>query len=778
MMRKLCHCSLSCFGCLSLRGSNSLNFGFRHISLVRGGWFISCMLVFLFSSCDITRRVPEGKYLLYQTNLELDTKEVSKSGMRSYIQQRPNDPRFSLRIYNWLKGDTSRWLVRKIGDPPVIYNDRLTEQSVKNIRIEMANSGFLNAHVEAKLDTTGKKMKVTYRITSKEPYRVREYDVDMKDDRLDSILVRRKRRDRSEINSGTIFAMDKLDTELTKVSQLLRNVGYYTSTEDNMGYLADTSLMSHQVDLTMTLRDSVPPKLYYIRHIDVFSGYDPFAKIHFKTKDSIRYDGLHIFYDSTHFLRPSVLRKNVLLQTGGIYSEQRDRQTYNHINQLGCVSRTSIRYTEVMVGDTAMLDCRIQLTPGNIHGTQVGIDGTNQAGNLGVAVNLAYNHYNLFNGGERLNIKLRGAYEFVNGSSDDILTHNYYEAGAGASLSFPQAHLPLLRQQLKQRFMVSSEYAIGFDIQKRPEYTRDFFSLNWKQKMDNEDRTVSHTVSLVDINYVMMPWMSDTFKVYLAQDINSLTRFSYENVFTVGMGYSLIYSNSDVGRYKRRLYTLRFLAESSGNLFDAIFSLSGAKKSDDGQYSILGNPFAQYLKGDIDFAQTFRLASKHTLATHMAMGIAYPYGNSNILPFEKRYFAGGPNSVRGWSTRHLGPGSYNGDEGNPATHVGDIRLALSAEYRYKWVKWLEFATFVDVGNIWTIREYDNQTGGQFAWNTFYREMAIGCGVGIRFDLSFLIIRVDGGKRVYDPARTEGNRWTFFESFKHNSAMYLAIGYPF
>ncbi len=748
-----------------------------------------CLLTILFfSSCDITRRIPEGRHFLKKAELEIDTKEVSKSAMMSYMQQRPNDPKIAVFLYNWAMKDTGRWVRRmvfKAGQAPVIYNEKLTGQTIKNLQIEMANNGFFHATIDTSVQMIHRRKnkrsmaEITYRITSHEPYRIRNYSIGIDDTRIDSIIERRNRRLRSDIKPGDIFTMDKIEAERTKVSRLLRNEGYYTSTEDNIHYLADTSLHTHQVDLVMALRDSLPPKLYRIRKVDVLSDYDPFAKVHFRPHDSLVYDGLNIIYDSTHFLRPSVLRKNVLMHNNSLYSEQRDKQTYNHINQLGCVSRTSIRYNEVMVNDTAMLDCMIHLTQGNIHGTQVGIDGTNKAGNLGMAVNLSYNHYNLFNGGEKLSIKLRGAYELVSGSSDDALSHNFYEVGAGVMVSFPQAHIPVFGHHFKQRYTTSSEYGVDFNLQKRPEYTREFFNLNWKQRLTNEAHTVSQSISLIDINYVLMPWMSDTFKTYLNDPSNSLTRFSYENVFTVGIGYNLVYSNSDVGKFKRGLYTLRLLTESSGNLFDAIFKLADAKKSEDGQYNILGNPFAQYLKGDIDFAMTFRLNPKNSVAWHAAVGLAYPYGNSLVLPFEKRYFAGGPNSVRGWNTRYLGPGAYYEDGSNDiATHVGDMRLALSIEYRYKWMKWLEFAAFADAGNIWTLRNYDNQPNGQFAWDTFYRQIAMGCGVGIRLDLNFLVIRLDGGKKVFDPATADGARWVFLEKFKGNSALYLAIGYPF
>jgi outer membrane protein assembly factor BamA len=231
---------------------------------------------------------------------------------------------------------------------------------------------------------------------------------------------------------------------------------------------------------------------------------------------------------------------------------------------------------------------------------------------------------------------------------------------------------------------------------------------------------------------------------------------------------------------RQNLYTVRFNAETSGNVLNWIFEASHASKSENGEYTIFGNPFAQYIKGDIDFSESFSLSSSDALAFHAGLGVAYPYKNSGILPFEKRYYSGGPNNVRGWSTRYLGPGTYNrGREGDPTTHVGDIKLIVSAEYRLKVLPWLEPAFFVDAGNIWTIKDYPNQPGGLFRWNSFLKEVAVGTGLGLRFDLSFLILRLDAGTRVYDPARPEGDRFALFKgSFFKNSAAYIAIGYPF
>ncbi len=743
--------------------------------------YIIVISLLLLCSCSTTKYIPDGKYLLDAVGLKIDAEGISKSEMMPFIQQKPNDPKFRLKIYNSVEGDTNKWLdrtIRKMGEPPVIYSSKLEQQSVKELTVEMKNKGYLHAEVTSKTDTADKKARVSYFIEGNTPYRIRNYTIRIPDSRIDSILGKRRKRN-IVIKPNDLFDMNLLEKERSKVSSLLRNQGYYTSTESNLHYLADTTLKSDQVDLTLIMNDTTRIKPYHIGKVRVYSGFDPLNIDTYTISDSVNYKGIDIFYDSVRFLRPSVINDHVRIRPGDLFKERRGDQTYNYFNDLGNVGRTSVQYMEGNYPDSTLLDCNIFLTPGNIHSIQTGIEGTNKAGDLGVAANISYGHHNLFNGAEWFNIRLRGAYEFVSGTTDDVLTHNFYEFGINPTLTFPNLHLPVVGKVFKEQFNVSTQYGAGFDIQKRPEYTRNFFNLNWKLLWNNESRTISQSLNLLDVNYVMMPYASDTFQYYLNNNVDSLTKYSYEDVFTAGIGYSLIYSNKKAAGYGQPLYTLRFNIESSGNALNWIFNLAGAEKSSSGQYDIFGNPFAQYVKGDIDFAQTIQLDPKNGLAFHAALGIAYPYKNSSILPFEKRYYAGGPNSIRGWSTRYLGPGSYSDDDSDPTNHVGDINLELNMEYRYRSLKWLELAAFVDAGNIWTIRDYADQPGGYFRMNKFYKELAVGAGIGFRIDLGFLIIRLDGGTQVYDPALPEGNRWTFMKgNIARKSAGYLAIGYPF
>ena len=226
-------------------------------------------------------------------------------------------------------------------------------------------------------------------------------------------------------------------------------------------------------------------------------------------------------------------------------------------------------------------------------------------------------------------------------------------------------------------------------------------------------------------------------------------------------------------------YSIRINIESAGNILYGISKATNIRKNKDGEYAILGIPYAKYLKGDFDFAQNIRIDDRNSIAYHFGMGVAVPYGNAKTIPFEKQYFAGGANSVRGWSVRELGPGSFPGD-GNLLNQSGDIRLGASVEYRSKLFWKLQGALFIDAGNIWTIREYENQPGGEFKFDTFYKQIALAYGLGIRFDLNFFILRFDGGMKALNPAYSSGrDRWPIIHpNFKRDFAFHFAVGYPF
>lgn len=767
------------------------------------------ILMLISSSCNTTKFIPQGEYLLDKVDIKMEDKGVDKSQLTSFIQQTPNSS-MSVGIYNLVDNDSNffKKAIRKLGEPGIIYKNNLVDLSIEELTAQMHNLGYLHASVSAEVDTTSteKKAKVTYFITNGDPYRVRNFKNDIsilntgrssnagrwtnffrrnnnqQDQNNDSSEVRIPPiQYHSIITEGTIFDMNILEDEINRVSSILRNRGYYAITPNNMHYLADTTLRSNQVDLTMIMLDTTQALPYTIQRVNVFSGFDPAERDSYVATDSVVQNGINIYYDDQNYLRRRVIASRVLVEPGSLFRQRAGESTFSLLQSLSGMGRVDVEYAENNYADSTLLDCNIYLTPGNNHSIQLGVEGTNKAGDLGVALDAIYGNLNIFNGGEIFNVHMRTSYEFVRSKSEDAINNNFYEIGVTPSLTFPKLHLPYVNKWFANRFTSTTTYSLGYNIQRRPEFSRNFFNFNWKLSWTNQRSNLSQSLSLLDVNYINMPWVSGFFTDYLnnLENTDPVTRHSYDDVFTAGIAYSLIYSNTNRGRNLQNLYTIRFSAESSGNTLSWIFSALNKEKSSTGQYNIFGNPFAQYVKGNLEFSETIPFNRMSGLSYRIGIGVAYPYKNSSIIPFEKRYFAGGPNHVRGWSTRSLGPGSFNAGEGNNmALHVGDINLIANIEYRHKILPWFEPALFIDAGNIWTIKSYDSQPNGLFEWNKFYKEIAVATGIGLRFDLSFLIIRLDAGTRVYDPAK-EDNKFVLFKGkFFKNSALHFAIGYPF
>ena len=328
-----------------------------------------------------------------------------------------------------------------------------------------------------------------------------------------------------------------------------------------------------------------------------------------------------------------------------------------------------------------------------------------------------------------------------------------------------------------------------FDSQDRPEFHRRVLTASWRYKWSRAARRMQHKIDLLDINYVFMPWISDTFReTYLdnPESRNAILRYNYENLFIVKWGYSFSYSSQSLNpsskNYGTNAYIIRASIETAGNLLYGISNMSKASKNENGQYTLFSNAYAQYVKGDFDFSKSFLINKANSLAIHFALGIAYPYGNSTILPYEKRYFSGGANSVRGWSVRELGPGTFLGYDGKIdfINQTGDLKLDMNIEYRTHLFWKFDGAVFIDAGNIWTLRDYPDQPGGQFHFDTFWRQIAVAYGLGIRLNFNYFILRFDGGMKAIHPAYEDSRRHfpIIYPNFKRDFTFHFAVGLPF
>ena len=331
---------------------------------------------------------------------------------------------------------------------------------------------------------------------------------------------------------------------------------------------------------------------------------------------------------------------------------------------------------------------------------------------------------------------------------------------------------------MRQSVNATSEVSLLYDMQNRPEFHRRVLSAAWRYKWNKPERHDRYQLDLLDLNYVFMPWMSSTFrKEYLENEdnINSILRYNYEDLFITKLGFGYSYSNRHIA--------LKWGVETSGNLLSLGSRLTNSSKDDEGRYRLFNIAFAQYVKGDFDLTHSLSIDQENDIVFHLGLGIAYPYGNSTMLPFEKRYFSGGANSVRGWSVRSLGPGKFKERDGriNFINQTGDLKLDLNVEYRTHLFWKLDGAAFIDAGNIWTLRDYPGQPGGQFRLNTFPQELAASYGLGFRFNFDYFVLRFDLGMKAINPAyETDDDEHypLFYPKFSRDLAFHFAVGMPF
>jgi len=756
------------------------------------------------ASCSLTKYVPDGSYLLDEVKIVSTQPEVKSGPFKAYVRQNPNSKWFSLikvplYTYNLAGRDTSRWVNRmwkRIGDAPVIYDESLDERSLQEIKKALNNQGYMSASVKSDKKTSKKKLKLIYTITPGKPYTVRKLSYDIRDKAIEGLL--QKDSASTKLYKGMAFDVNVLDAERQRMVDLLINRGYYKFNKDYITFTADTVRNSYLVDLTMHLllykaSPTDEPKnhsQYRINKVNFITDYDVLqssALSSIEINDSIHYNGYPIYYKDKLYLRPNVLTNNTFIRPGALYHEKAVQNTYSSFGRLSAVKYTNIRFFDTQIGDSAKLDCYVMLTKSKHKSVAFELEGTNSAGDLGAAASVSYQHRNLFKGSESLTLKLRGAYEALTGLQGAYGNNeNYTEYGAETSLNFPVFLFPFLSENFKRGIRATTEFGLQYSYQLRPEFSRTIASTSWSYKWSERKQKVQHKIDLLDISYIYLPWISEKFKTDYLNSANSIFRYNYDNHLIVRSGYSYYYNSLGSTMMNNATatnsYSVRMNFESAGNVLYGISKLINQQKTSNGDYSILSIAYAQYVKGDFDFAKNIEIDPRNSFAVHAAFGVAYPYGNTTVLPLEKRYFSGGANSVRGWSVRTLGPGSYKGDSNtiNYLTQSGDIKLDMSVEYRSKLFWKVRGAAFIDAGNIWTIRNYEDQPGGMFKFNSFYKQIAFAYGLGIRFDFDYFVLRFDGGMKAIDPAYPSGkDHYPILNpKFSRDFAFHFAVGYPF
>lgn len=762
----------------------------------------------LLISCNTTKHVPEGQYLLNKVKIDVsegNDGKFNKKELHNYLRQTPNHEilggaKFQLSIYNLSGKDSTKWYnkwLRRLGQAPVIYDPELTAASANQLKLALVNQGYMDTEVSVDTVTDGKKIEVDYHITPGEPHYIAGITYNIPDDSLRNIIM----NDSSEfiLHNGALFNRNDMEEERTKIATRLRERGYFGFNKEYITYTADTTENNKAVDLTLNV---MPPyennriagytrhRPFYIRSIYVITDYDPMKRhdlSEYQQEDTVTHKGINILYGDEHYLRASIIDDNCFIKIGEKYNSADVDRTYQSLGRLGILKYVNIAFEQAGEHDGKLwLDSYILLTKAKPQSVSVSLEGTNSEGDLGFGVETTYQHRNIAKGSELLTAKLGINYESISGDISGLVNNRYAEYSGEVNINFPKFIFPFLKKSFRQKIRANTEFGTTFSYQERPEYTRVIAGAGWKYKWTEQGSMISHTFDLLDINYVYLPQITDSFLDEIAPD-NPLLRYSYEDHFIMRTGYSFYYTNKKathgIGNfvYQPDIYTIRAGIETAGNILNLFSHITNQKKDPQADaYKVLGIQYSQYVKLNADYSINHSFDRRNSLVFHAGAGVAVPYGNTTILPFEKRFYSGGANSVRGWSVRTLGPGSYNSNNSVSSfmEQCGDIRLDLNLEYRARLFWVFELAAFIDAGNIWTIRSYENQPGGVFKFNEFYKQIAVAYGLGLRMNFNYFLLRLDCGMKAVNPAEGQERFPLIHPDFGRDFALHFSVGYPF
>jgi outer membrane protein assembly factor BamA len=767
-----------------------------------------CLLLFILlivvASCNPTKYVPAEESILNENHITISNERIPKSELIPYIKQQPNKKifgaRFHLGLYNLSNLKKENWFhkwLREIGEEPVIFDPYATTKSKDQIKSFVSSKGYFDGHVSDTVITSKQKTDVYYTVDLLPPYTIRNIYNEIADSNIKKLYLFDSMN--CVIERGKPYDVDILQAERSRFEKFVKDHGFFGFSGDHIFFKVDSTVGNRQVDITycvkkfMKIDESnrvslVQHPIYKVKNIYIYPEFIPKNALeggdtYIQSLDTTFYKGYYfISPEKTPRVKYDLILQSLYLKPGATYNFTNTTQSQSHLLTLKVYRLVNISYNESAVrpiqpNSVQELNCNIQLTPLSQQSYKVELEGTNSAGNIGGAVNLIYQHKNIFHGAQLFNLKLKGAIEAL--AQENTNLKNSQEYGLEASLRFPEFLLPFIeKEQFIKKYNPSTIVLAAYNYQDLPFYTRIMsnatFGYDWKAGSYQE-----HIVSPLQFNVVKLLKIDSAYQAEI--ESSSYLAYSYKDVMILGGKYSFIYNNQKINKSKD-FWFLRINAEASGNLLGMIKRISDAPKTEDGTYEFLRQPFAQYIRTDLDIRYNYKFNTVGSMVYRGFFGIGIPYGNSKAMPFEKQYFSGGANGIRAWQVRTLGPGSYvPGDSVTFLNQTADIKLEANAEYRFKLFWILEGALFVDAGNIWTYRDDPSRPGAQFKLNKFYKDLAIGTGAGLRFDFSFVLGRIDFGMKLRDPAIQGNSKWIIMDrgyNFKNDFTMVVGIGYPF
>ncbi|MGY5849425.1 translocation and assembly module lipoprotein TamL [Salegentibacter sp. F14] len=756
----------------------------NHISKI----FLIAFTGLIIQACSVKRFIPEDEFLYTGAEIELKAQDSIKARNRireeiaSVLTPDPNTKILGSRpgLYFHYKsqrenpGFINKFFNDKIGEEPVYLSDVDLNETSDLINNRLENRGYFYSGIGTSIekDSTAKMAKAIYKVNLSRPYRLEKFELAA--DSLNIYPEIKKSLADTYIEPGMRFDLTILKAERERIDKHLKNRGYYNFNPSFLIFEADTNRYNNKkFNLFLKLKQKVPKEAtipYQIDKVNVFANYEVGKDS--IPQDTVRY-GNKNFIQDPEFFKPKYLEPYILIEQGSYYDPEGSRNTARRLGAIGAYKFVNINYKEIdtiATDSLGKLEANIYLSPLNKRSIRAEIQAVTKSNNFaGPGVAVTFTNRNLFHGGEILNVT--GKFNFEKQlSSGEQRGLSSTQFGLETDLIFPRLLFPAKIDHHWFRYSIpKTKMSLGTDYLNRSKlFSMISASARFGYYWD-ANRYVSHEFNPISLNYLRLSNTTEEFQEILNE--NPYLRNSFNQEFISGLTYSFIY-NGHIDTWKRHQFFLHSTLDIAGNSV-SLFT----NKDDPRPHKFLGLEYAQYAKADADLRYHFLIKGESKIATRVFAGYGIPYGNSEVLPFTKQYFSGGPYSVRAFRIRSLGPGTYNPEESDNSSFFdqsGNIRLEANVEYRFPIISFLKGAAFVDAGNVWNSKVNDQLPGGKFS-KDFFNQLGIGGGVGLRIDIQNFVVRFDLAAPFHDPSLEKGERWIFGID---EPVLNFAIGYPF
>lgn len=692
------------------------------------------------------------------------------------------------------------------GEPPAILDSSQIKLSEEQIKKFLLTKGYFVAKVKDSVVVSKNKKKavVYYKLNAGMPYQIKNIKYMVEDPTLEYFILQDTIH--SLLQRGMRYDIDVLTKERDRISKQQRNEGYFKFGPEFVFFLVDTNLAGDYVNIEVDIKNQTyhpenkpdttlyaSHTRYHINNIYIITDYDIFNRNKLYS-DTTTYNDLTFLYDKKLLFRMKDINSKIFFYKGELFNNDRVEETYTRLTSMKAFKSVNVSFKEDEKRKD-YINSYILMSPAYKQNFSIATDGTNTSGNLGIEASIVYQNRNIFKGSELLEIKLKGGliaqknFDVENTSNSTLnipflKAFNTVQFGPEVNLNFPKPLFPFTLIKFSSKAAPKTILSSSFNFQQNSLYARALTSISYGLQF-NGKKFIKHSIVPIEVNLIKA-YPSDGFQTYLDSSKNLFLQTSFKSHMTTVSRYTFIYNNqlnTQASQYKTSSY-FKADIESSGNILREAFNLSNQQKNALGQYTILNVPFAQFLRFDLDYRAYKTVKKLGRFVYRVFGGMGYALKNLSSIPYEKSFYGGGPNDIRAWQARTLGEGGFN-QKGDPYyDKIGDVQLEMNFEYRFKIYKFFNGAYFIDAGNIWLRQKQESRPLADFAFNRFYKEIAVGTGLGLRADFSFFIVRLDGALKVFDPANPVGNRFILWGEnekpfgFSQLFVLNFGIGYPF